>query len=449
VLTELERVLEGDPSDKDADLLRFLRARDFDVAQANAMLDEACKWRAAVKPAEIAPSMIARALQPSAWQIIGHARCGTPVLMSNAGVWRPSILENIDEYTRFVAYFCAIIEKLQGLGAEQMIVIFDQRAFTSEMTRPFAMRCIAKLVSVVQDFYPERLKRAFIVNSPMVFLAAWKIIRPWLDAKTASKVRFPSGGCPGEGTKELEALIDSSVLPQWLGGGAETPEVPPEGFAWASPAEMALRLRRARAGAGADADPEGLPPLPAYRAGPGALDDARLEAQLLAGCAGLDRASVEASTGGGTRTASVRRALARAGADKACFYAVGRGARVEVQLRVDPGQAAAWWIDVESHDIEFAVHYRSGAPVDAKAAGEAGELPDAPGGGADGQAVVAAARVRSHAGAFACADDAGGTLILRLCNRAAYIRGKRVRLGVVVGASDAVDASDVHVSVGG
>ena len=42
----------------------------------------------------------------------------------------------------------------------------------------------------MQDYYPERLGKLFIVNAPYIFMKVWKIIYPFIDNKTKKKVMF-------------------------------------------------------------------------------------------------------------------------------------------------------------------------------------------------------------------------------------------------------------------
>jgi hypothetical protein len=42
----------------------------------------------------------------------------------------------------------------------------------------------------MQDFYPERLGKLFLVHAPYVFMAVWKIVYPFIDENTKKKVRF-------------------------------------------------------------------------------------------------------------------------------------------------------------------------------------------------------------------------------------------------------------------
>ena len=40
----------------------------------------------------------------------------------------------------------------------------------------------------LQDCYPERLGKLFIVHVPYIFMTAWKVVSPFIDRKTKNKV---------------------------------------------------------------------------------------------------------------------------------------------------------------------------------------------------------------------------------------------------------------------
>ena len=41
-----------------------------------------------------------------------------------------------------------------------------------------------------QDCYPERLGKLFLLHAPRIFMAVWKIIYPFIDDNTKTKVSF-------------------------------------------------------------------------------------------------------------------------------------------------------------------------------------------------------------------------------------------------------------------
>ena len=46
------------------------------------------------------------------------------------------------------------------------------------------------LISWMQDYYPERLGKLFILHAPYIFMKVWKIVYPFIDNKTKKKVMF-------------------------------------------------------------------------------------------------------------------------------------------------------------------------------------------------------------------------------------------------------------------
>lgn len=44
------------------------------------------------------------------------------------------------------------------------------------------------VVITLQDCYPERLAKLFIVHVPYIFMTAWKVVYPFIDSRTKKKV---------------------------------------------------------------------------------------------------------------------------------------------------------------------------------------------------------------------------------------------------------------------
>jgi glutaredoxin-related protein len=58
----------------------------------------------------------------------------------------------------------------------------------------------------------------FLVNAPMWFSWAWKLVRPWVHENTQKKVRILSRS---EVLAGLQEHIELSQIPELYGGGAD------------------------------------------------------------------------------------------------------------------------------------------------------------------------------------------------------------------------------------
>ena len=63
------------------------------------------------------------------------------------------------------------------------------------------------------QYYPERLQKLFIVNTPGLFARAWGIIKPWLDKGTLEKIVILGSG-KEDITKALLEYVDKESLPE-------------------------------------------------------------------------------------------------------------------------------------------------------------------------------------------------------------------------------------------
>jgi hypothetical protein len=71
------------------------------------------------------------------------------------------------------------------------------------------------VLDIVQNYYPERLGAAFVINAPRIFELFWKMISPFLNEVTKSKLNV----LKEKDLSTLHALIDPHVLEIPFGGG--------------------------------------------------------------------------------------------------------------------------------------------------------------------------------------------------------------------------------------
>lgn len=99
--------------------------------------------------------------------------------------------------------FCAIIN-MDGFGWS---------TFTSEV-RDVTQR----LSSIMSDYYPETMGKGFLINSPWVFTAIWRIASALLDEVTKSRVRSHSRRCLRARCVSPRPLVLPRAQTQILGG---------------------------------------------------------------------------------------------------------------------------------------------------------------------------------------------------------------------------------------
>lgn len=194
--------------------LRFSRARQGDISKAATFLSSDLAWRLEVKPENVRLSQCMKAVPSGSMRTLGMTPAGYVVIFVHVGLWAPDKYD-MDEYQRSILYFLEACTRM----SERFIVVFDLAKW--RYSHALHMRKIARLFSILQGHYPERLQAAVLIRTPTIFASAWGIIKGFLDPATANKVTF-AGHSPVE---EKRALTDAGawgVMPVSYGGPIST-----------------------------------------------------------------------------------------------------------------------------------------------------------------------------------------------------------------------------------
>ncbi|XP_051122263.1 uncharacterized protein LOC127245432 [Andrographis paniculata] len=202
-----------DPSAKDLDdpmMRRFLRARDLDVEKASAMLLKYLKWRKECVPnGDISPSDITADLGHNKLFMQGHDKTGRPIVVVFAARHKPT---NVEDFKRYVTFSLDKISARMPSGQEKFTAIADLEGWGYANSD---IRGYLASLTILQDYYPERLGKFFIIHVPYIFMTAWKMIYPFIDKNTKKKIIFVED-------KKLQLTllqdIDESQLPDTFGG---------------------------------------------------------------------------------------------------------------------------------------------------------------------------------------------------------------------------------------
>ncbi|XP_022727320.1 patellin-4 [Durio zibethinus] len=204
-----------DPSAKDVDDLmirRFLRARDLDIEKASTMFLKYLSWKRTFVPKGfISESEISTQLAHNKLCMQGLDKQGRPIVVAFGGRHKPT-KGNLEEFKRFVVYGLEKICARMPKGQEKFVGIGDLEGWGYSNSD---IRAYVASLSILQDCYPERLAKLFIVNVPYIFMTVWKVVYPFIDSRTKKKIVFVE-------KKKLKSIllgdIDDNQLPDIYGG---------------------------------------------------------------------------------------------------------------------------------------------------------------------------------------------------------------------------------------
>ncbi|KAF8231710.1 CRAL/TRIO domain-containing protein [Tricholoma matsutake] len=224
----------------DQSLLRFLRARKFNLAQSKKMIKDCQEWRKTVEGVGI--DELYRRIDPfdypereavfECWPMWFHKtdKKGRPLNINFFGgmdlpklhkVCTPekhwqTIIVNAESLCREVL---PAASRQAGRTIGTAFVIVDLKGFG--LSQFWQVKSLARSsFQISQDYFPETMGQLAIVNAPASFTLIWSMIKPWLSKETVEKVDILGS----DYKDELLKLIDADCLPSILGGTCECKE---------------------------------------------------------------------------------------------------------------------------------------------------------------------------------------------------------------------------------
>ncbi|KAF8632406.1 hypothetical protein AX17_004847 [Amanita inopinata Kibby_2008] len=215
----------------DATLLRFLRARKFDVVKAKEMLLNAEQWRNDYGVEELVNNFdFKEKKEVDKWYPQYYHKIdkdGRPVYIERLGqldikaLYAATTQERqlqrlVVEYEKFLTERLPACSAASGHPVETSCTILDLGGVS--LTNFYRVKdYVFQAASVGQDRYPETMGKFYIINAPWAFSAVWSIIKPWLDEVTVSKINILGGSYKDT----LIQQIPVENLPKEFGGLCE------------------------------------------------------------------------------------------------------------------------------------------------------------------------------------------------------------------------------------
>jgi len=217
----------------DATLLRFLRARKFDLEKSKLMIINQEKWRKDFGVDELGKGFEF----PEKEQVDKYYpqyyhktdKDGRPIYIERLGKLDITALYKITtedrllkrfvhEYEVFITERLPATSKIVGHRVETSCTILDLKDVS---LRNFysVKNYVSQTASIGQNYYPECMGKFYIINAPYLFSGVWTLIKPWLDEVTVAKINILGS----DYKKTLLAQIPVENLPTDLGGTCNCP----------------------------------------------------------------------------------------------------------------------------------------------------------------------------------------------------------------------------------
>mmetsp|Transcript_66689 Transcript_66689/g.77405 ORF Transcript_66689/g.77405 Transcript_66689/m.77405 type:complete len:343 (-) Transcript_66689:184-1212(-) len=224
------------PDDKydDVYLLRFLRARKFDLAKTKEMWVNFIKWRKENGVDQIKDFVFTEIEEVKKSWPHGYFMTdkeGRPIYIERTGILNLTQLFKVTTEERMIKYWIQGYErvtteilpacsKIKGSHVGQTLAIIDLKGFSMGMMSKKVYNFIQLASNIGQNYYPEIMGRMLVINAPMLFSGIWSMIKGWIDEKTRAKIEIIGSKYEAK----LLELVPAENLPDFLGGKATKSE---------------------------------------------------------------------------------------------------------------------------------------------------------------------------------------------------------------------------------
>ncbi|XP_024960109.1 phosphatidylinositol/phosphatidylcholine transfer protein SFH3-like [Cynara cardunculus var. scolymus] len=210
-------------------LLRFLKARGYDLEKSKKMWTDMINWRreygadTIMEDFDFKEKEVVLQYYPQGHH--GVDRDGRPVYIERLGQVDATKLMQATTLERYIKYHVmeferTFIDKFPACSiqakrhVDQSTTILDVQGVGLKSMNKSARELIQSLQNIDGNNYPETLCRMYIINAGSGFRLLWNTVKSFLDPKTTAKINVLGN----KFQSKLLEIIDASELPEFLGG---------------------------------------------------------------------------------------------------------------------------------------------------------------------------------------------------------------------------------------
>lgn len=214
---------------KDQHVLRFLRARDFNLDKARELLCQSLTWRKQHQVDFLLDTwqrpQLLQDYYTGGWH--HHDRDGRPLYILRLGqmdtkglvraLGEEVLLRQVLSINEEGLRRCEENTRVFGRPISCWTCLVDLEGLNMRhLWRP-GIKALLRIIEVVEANYPETLGRLLILRAPRVFPVLWTLVSPLIDENTRKKFLVYAGN-DYQGPGGLVDYIDREVIPDFLGG---------------------------------------------------------------------------------------------------------------------------------------------------------------------------------------------------------------------------------------
>ncbi|XVF66674.1 hypothetical protein PTKIN_Ptkin10aG0056000 [Pterospermum kingtungense] len=163
---------------------RFLRAKGNNVKKAAKHLRVCLSWRESIGTENLIADEFSAQIAEGVAYVSGHDEESRPVVIFR-------IKQDYQKFhsqklfTRLLVFTLEVAIQTMPKNVEQFVLLFDASFFRSASA---FLNLFLPALKTVANYYPGRLHKAFVLDSPSMFSYLWKGVRPFVELSTATMV---------------------------------------------------------------------------------------------------------------------------------------------------------------------------------------------------------------------------------------------------------------------